>query len=216
MSTVSHHREPDPAMIARIAREVIRRLRNDPNAAADLAAGSSAVAPENKPAATTIVGKRLITVETLRAHADTSELVAAPGAVITPAARDEAKRRGIAIVSASTSRQASPHNATGDRANGPVGQHDCELAGQLQRRGVRLPGGVKVIWTDRPAAEVCRRCQSGDRATMVGTFTDVDRFAAELAPTVWVLDRTKLNLTAAVNAAVRIAQVASTRRETTA
>jgi len=44
---------------------------------------------------------------------------------------------------------------------------------------------------------------------MIGSFNDIQRFSAEIAPTVWVLDMQRLTLSAAVNA---VTQIIKTRR----
>ena len=88
-------------------------------------------------------------------------------------------------------------------------ERDSALESQLQRRGIALPVGTDVLWTEQPAKAVFEHCQSGRRAVMVAAFSDVERFADELRPEVWVLDRKKLNLAAAVNATARIAHLAS-------
>lgn len=88
-------------------------------------------------------------------------------------------------------------------------ENDPAFEAQLQRRGVALPAGSDVVWTDQPATAVFEQCRSGRRAVMVSAFSDVERFTDELSPEVWVLDRKKLNLVAAVNAAARIAHLAA-------
>ena len=85
------------------------------------------------------------------------------------------------------------------------------LAGQIAKRGVVLPTDVEIVWTQTPAAEVLDRCSKGQRATMVAALSDVQRFFDEIEPTVWVLDRQRLNLTAAMNVASRIALCSRTR-----
>lgn len=183
MTSLAHDRTIDPAMIARVAREVIRRLR------------------ETGTTKSTSPGEKLITIETLNRYPDGSQITVLNGrSVITPAAREEALRRGIKIVCGKTgvsTSQEADHSEASD-----------VLSLQLQRRGISLPLGTEVVWSDRPAEEVCRRCSGGQRATMIATLSDVDRFAKEFAPTTWVLDQQKLNLVAAVNVAARIARIA--------
>ena len=168
-------------MIAGIAREVIRRLRDD--------------GPEKPSGAR----EKLITIETLDRHLGATEIGAADGAVITPAAREEASRRGIKITFGQTK------TADGNETAGH--QTSDALCHQLTRRGISLPDGVELVWTDRPAGEVYRRCGKGQRAAMITELSDVDRFAGEFAPNAWVLDRQKLSLVAAVNVAARIARI---------
>ena len=87
--------------------------------------------------------------------------------------------------------------------------NDPAFEAQLGRRGIELPPGTQVLWTDGPAKAVVEQCRAGHQAVMISAYSDVERFAEELSPSVWVLDRKKLNLVAAVNATARIAHVAS-------
>ncbi|MCA9139503.1 MAG: hypothetical protein KDB00_22170 [Planctomycetales bacterium] len=186
MTSLSHDRTNDPAIIAGIAREVIRRLRQD------------------APPASACGGEKLVTIETLDRYAGSSEIFVTRRAVVTPAAREEAVRRGIQIrfidgIETKNAIATTPAE-TPSQTN--------PLCSQLARRGITLPVGIDVVWVDQPAAEVYRRCSQNQRAVMITSLADVDRFAAELAPQAWVLDRHKLNLVAAVNVAARIARSA--------
>ena len=172
-------------MIAGIAREVIRRLRE--------------AGPE--PPSGTL--EKLITIETLDRYTGASEIGAAEGALITPAAREEASRRGITFAFPSPSATAAGQPTDDDGSDDATSGILCH---QLSRRGLSFPRGNEVAWTDQPASEVYRRCGKGQRAVMITSLADVDRFAGELSPNAWVLDRQKLNLVAAVNVAARIAR----------
>jgi hypothetical protein len=215
VTTLLHDRKFDPATIAGIAREVVRRLR-------EIERGETG-GPKESPNQTQkptdnlnpIIAEKLITIATLDRHAGATEIVASTRAVVTPAAREEAARRGIAIVSDS----APPSPVTVSTLPISGSASDVQASGapitfgdafdqQLIRRGIVMPAGVTLVWTDRPADEVYRRCSSGQRAAMLTALTDVQRFADELSPTVWVLDAERLNLSAAVNVASRIAKVA--------
>ncbi|QDV41819.1 hypothetical protein Enr13x_16620 [Stieleria neptunia] len=185
-------------MIAEIARQVIRRLRE--STSVPTASAPASPSPNG--------GEKLITIETLDRYAATGQILAAEGAVITPAAREEAAQRGIQIQHAASS-GASPTGVADAQADTPPATQSLvpqSLGNQLARRGITLPADVEILWTDEPSAEVYRRCSGGQRAAMVGALSDVERFAGELSPNVWVLDRQKLNLVAAVNVAARIAR----------
>jgi cell division protein ZapA (FtsZ GTPase activity inhibitor) len=171
-------------MIAGIAREVIRRIRE---------AGQQT---------TSGTLEKLITIETLDRYSGATEIMAADGAVITPAAREEASRRGITIACGRTLPTVGMETALPEKS-----QNSDVLCQQLARRGISLPDGIEMVWTDGPAGEVYRRCGKGQRAAMITELSDVDRFANELAPNAWVLDRKKLSLVAAVNVAARIARI---------
>lgn len=191
-------------MIADIARQVIRRLRESgsPGLAVSASTASAPAIPSRSG------GEKLITIETLDRYAGTGQILAVEGAVITPAAREEAVQRGIQIQYAASSGASSSiaANAQADASPPTEMQVPDSLGNQLARRGIALPAGVEILWTEQPAAEVYRRCSGGQRAAMVSALSDVERFAAELSPNVWVLDRQKLNLVAAVNVAARIAR----------
>ncbi len=192
---------PDPAWVGNIAREVIRRLQ-------------SGAAPQ-----ASVATVKLVTVETLERLGGGGEIRLAASCVITPAAKDEAARRGIRLVrdASTASPQAgsqinsqSDLQSTSSHSASPQPKHsDDLLAAQLARRNVALPPGIDVIWTETPAAEVCRHCAAGRPAVMIAAYADVERFAAEVSPRVWVLDAQRLSLVAATNAAARIARLAS-------
>lgn len=206
MTSLSHDRSTDPAIIAGIAREVIRRLRQQ-----DL------VNDQPAPAASA-VAEKLITIETLGRYAAAGQVMAAPGAVITPAAREEARRRGIKIVSKTNITGANITGAN-ERPSKNESDNDSQadaLGKQLAHRGISLPPNVSILWTDRPAAEVHQQCTAGHRAVMVDCVSNVQRFADELDPQVWVLDRHKLNLIAAVNVAAQIARCPAPTAKTNA
>jgi hypothetical protein len=47
---------------------------------------------------------------------------------------------------------------------------------------------------------------------MIATATDIQRFADELAPSVWVLDMKRMNIAAATNAVAQITQLGKSTR----
>ena len=80
---------------------------------------------------------------------------------------------------------------------------------QLAIRGITT-GAAKIVLTETPAKEVHFQCsRNNEVAVMIGSFNDIQRFSAEIAPTVWVLDMQRLTLSAAVNA---VTQIIKTRR----
>lgn len=177
----------DSALVAQVVGEVVARLQHQD---------------------ATTSNDRVISVETIQAH-QTTQLTVASSAVVTPAARDEARRRGITIQRidqpTAPTNPSTPHNIIdADNPKRAETVHD-----QLKRRGVSL-GAAKIVLSDAPAAEVHRQILSGKRATMVATIADVPRFAAELDPQVWVLDMQRLNIPAAVNTVAKIAQQGAT------
>ncbi|MCO8124709.1 hypothetical protein NHH03_23420 [Stieleria sp. TO1_6] len=191
MTTLHSHRNDLSAFVAQVAREVIRRLRESQATACE----SSGENPS---------GEKLITLATLSGYADDRQVTLAPGGVVTPAAREEAARRRITF---STSPGVPAITASASSA--AIASPQSILTEQLARRGVSIPAATEIIWTDQPAAEVYARCSIGRRAVLISAIGDVDRFATELSPDVWILDQQKLNLVAAVNAAARIARLAN-------
>jgi hypothetical protein len=190
-------------VVQAIARQVLQQLRQNSAALpASPTAADTATPAETPAAAAGEAEPRLVTLETLDRFGDGGEIRLAARAVVTPAARDEARRRGIQLVACETKPQAG-------ESSPPAACSDDVLQRQLDRRGVVLPAETELVWTDQPAREVFRHCSAGQPAVMVTDFADVDRFAAELSPRVWVLDRQRLNLTAAANVAARIARCSS-------
>ena len=179
----------DHALVAQLVGEVVARLRRQDN---------------------TICNAQVISLETIQAHPST-QLTVASSAVVTPAARDEARRRGITIQrvdeTAKPTKLSTPDNIIDtDNPKRAETVHD-----QLQRRGVSL-GAATIVLSDAPAAEVYRQIVAGKRAAMVATLADVPRFAIEIDPEVWVLDMKTLNIPAAANTVAMIAQQGSASR----
>ena len=181
----------DPVRIAAIVRKVIARLAEPNRVTSD--------APE-------ISVKTVISVKTIEQHTG-KHLLVSNSAVITPAARDEARLRGIRIERTNESRvkPTEPTTEIISDINNP--QRAETIRQQLDRRGIDL-NEINVVLTDSPALEVLRQISGGQRAAMVTEISDVDRFHSELSPTVWVLDMKRLNIPAAVNAAAKISQLA--------
>lgn len=80
--TQESSKQIDPALVAEIAREVIARLKS--------------TSKTNQTAAS--IDDRVITAGTIAGlSGKPTQIFIAPGAIVTPAARDEARQRGIAI-----------------------------------------------------------------------------------------------------------------------
>ena len=186
----------DSAYIAQIVRKVIAKIQTTQTQTGNTA---------------TSIPDRIVTVETINQLPGTpSSLFVSAKAIVTPAAQDEAKSRGITInrsvelppeqVPNQTSVQPPTQTEIIDRENP---DRAAVVATQLARRAIT---GLKsaVILSDTPAKEVFEQCRDGKRAAMIGAIAEVDRFANEMNPDVWVLDMKRMNLIAAVNAVVRI------------
>lgn len=183
----------DQAFIAAIVRKVIDRLQQSDSSC------------NNTPVVT--ANNNLVTVETIQQHSG-SPLIVAMSAVITPAARDEAQRRGISIQRRAATKAATNVTPAASASENIIDKQDPErgqaVRHQLGRRGVHL-GALRIVLTDQPAREVHDQVIGGNRAAMVTAIADVQRFASELSPNVWVLDMKRFNIPAAVNVVVKIA-----------
>jgi hypothetical protein len=201
--------------VQRIVREVIARLANPhlPSSDPSSSAPSSRDTTSRDRASAVIVAERIVTARTISGIAGTpTQIAVPPTAVITPAARDEARRRGITI---ETNRGKEQQVTSGDRA----APNECDGAAirdtdnpqraaavtrQLAGRGIKKIN-ARVVLSDTPALEVHRSCtQDHQRSVMIASLADVDRFANELNPTLWVIDMARMNLTMAVNIIARI------------
>lgn len=203
----------DSDQIAEIAREVIAHLSangqqhghlGDP--ANQSAALSSAV---NQPSPTAAAVKdTVVTAHVIeQLPGNPSQVFLLPNAVITPAARDSARQRGMTLlrtVAFPADQQPSQDQLHITDFEQPA-RADA-VRQQLARRGY-TEGSAKIVLSDTPAREVYFQCaKQNEVAVMVASVTDVRRFGEELSPTLWVLDMQRLNFSAAVNAAVQIIQ----------
>ncbi len=178
-----HHPPIDPAWIAAVVREVIERLSSSDS----------------------MVTEKVISVRTIeKAFANTrKEIAVGPNAIITPAARDEAKRLGVTIRKAGQiTKQTQPTSiAITDRKNP---ERAIMITEQLKRRGIK--GQATIVLSEKPSSEVFRLIsETKQRVAMVSSVSSVDRIKKELSPEVWVIDMNEVNLIAAVNIAARIA-----------
>tara|TARA_R110002049_G_scaffold4601_5_gene32653 strand:- start:911091 stop:911744 length:654 start_codon:yes stop_codon:yes gene_type:complete len=204
----------DPATIDRLVREVIRRLTA-------IRAGDGHAGPSPRsdavPRDAYTINERVVTIATLDRMPNTSKQInVPPNAIVTPAARDEARQRNIVIVRGTT--QQTNKQSTGPSGNESTRcgiqdalqpQRAASIAAQLTRRGIGLPKAT-ILLSETPGRDVYEQCsQHGQRSVMVTSLVDIDRFDAELSPTSWVLDMTRMNFIAATNAAARIAQLQS-------
>lgn len=188
----------DPAQVAAIAREVIARLKS-----------SSSTNQSNTNQTAASIDDRVITARTIeQLTGNPTQLFVSPGAVVTPAARDEARQRGITInhtVKLPPDQQT--HQTRLEITDTANPQRARAVHTQLSKRGISN-GSARVVLSDAPARDVHRQCTAHrERAVMVTSPADVRRFADELAPTVWVLDMKRLNITAAANVVTEITRL---------
>ena len=191
-----------PADLEAIVRRVI----------ADVLAG--AVTPtHNQISRLCLTDRRVITLADVEDKlVGKSELIARPGAVITPAAKDLLRAKSITIVRDQQSKN-TKQTASTDPAIliADVNNEDRGIAFAKQvhlRTGKSTQSVVvaeaNIVLADLPQPVVCEICRSGRDAVQIGAFADVRSIAAVMQPNVWVLDMKRLNLVAAVNVAIDI------------
>lgn len=180
----------DRAMVANIAGKVIARL--------------VAMSKTNNTAAS--ISDRIVSVDTLQQLTGTPKQVfITSGSIVTPAARDEARHRGITITrTVEVPQNQQPTHARFEITDAANPERAEAVRQQLARRGIRVDS-ARIVLSDTPASEVYQQCNAhAERAVMIASVSDVQRFADELRPTVWVLDMKRLNIIAAVNVIARI------------
>lgn len=159
------------------------------------------------------VTERLITTATLNGMpSGKQQLLVEPQAVVTPAARDELRQRGIQMVR----RDAKPSRAAAQPSRflrmTASGSKDSELLASLKRqlatRGVAHcdRAAKSIVLSSNPARVVYDQITQGRSAVCISRLSDVTRFTAELSFDVFVLDTEHLNLMACVNAAAAISR----------
>lgn len=140
--------------------------------------------------------------------------------VITPAARDELRRRRVTVTKSDEVPDATAKpNSTqpGSRAihlrcDGVVPEHLLKaVRKQVLHRGVRLcnQSSLEVILSNRPATTAHQQTGPGRCVAAINRVDDVQRFMAEISPNTFVLDIAHLHLVALANAIALIAKPAS-------
>lgn len=184
----------DSERVASIVREVLARLTNP-----------ETTRPDHH---SMVISDQVISVDTVRQiPKQVNQLIVGQDSLVTPAASDELASRQIKLqrhgqpAEAHHPRDQSHELRITDTANP---QRAVAVAGQLERRGVP-PCNATIVLSETPARDVHHYgTLPGERAAMINALSDVDRFAAELNPTVWVLDMARINFVAAVNIVTRI------------
>lgn len=174
-----------------------------------------------KPTGTLVIAKRVIALTDVEEIATTVKQIELPSrAVVTPAARDELRHRGITITKTNTDQTAIATPTTTPAVEPGTRAIDLQTDGdvsatmlssvkkQLTLRGIRLcnRASVTVILSSRPATTAHHSC-GGDRCVVsINRLDDVRRFLAELSPNVFVLDVVHLHLVAITGAITTIAK----------
>lgn len=193
----------DPKWIAAVAREVVNRLKSGPNAP---------TADRDE----VLINDHVVTADAIaKIKTAPAEVTILDRAVITPAARDEASRRRIKFRRSSEA-SVAPCGEPSDAADSTIRiidnaqpQRANAVAAQIAGRGITAVAAT-IVLSESPAADVHHQCLvNHQRAAMINSLVDVDRFAAELDPTVWVLDMARINFMTAVNVVARIAKCQS-------
>ena len=201
----------DSAQIAEIVQQVLGRLTTSHDNAST---AHNLEKTDKQPATATASTQKIITAQTIQElSGQPAQVFVSPTAVITPAARDEARHRKITI---QRTVQLSPEQRPDHQRLEIIDYAQPERAEavrqQLAIRGVTT-GTAKIVLTDTPAREVHFQCaKNNETAVMIGAYSDIRRFSDELSPTLWVLDMKRLNLSAAVNAVVHITSTRNTDR----
>jgi len=199
-----------PVEIERIVREVLAQMGDSP------AAAQSPLAAAQEPAAAdgdVVVDCRLVTMAAVADRlASARRLVVPPGAVVTPAVRDELRRRSMALVqaqplaasqvatglprlvlvAAATRHDAAPLAEALGREGIEVClfSADCLIAATDQLAGeVTRPGTLGLLWTPHTAAGLClANRHPGVRAVLASDVPLAAAAVRAVAANVLVLD----------------------------
>ncbi|MEM9827979.1 MAG: hypothetical protein AAF958_15415 [Planctomycetota bacterium] len=230
-ATTSGRQPIDEAFVRHVTATVLARLRQ---AAADSSASNSDV---NRSAASSspvgslpvmdsnVLAMKVISASTIASLPANQVVKVSATAVVTPAAKDEAKRRGMTLhaVDAATNGVAADSNRvvtkdsvateiTGQKLTSRVmiedqtGKHfDIAVIKQLQMRGV-VTRKTKWLLTHRPFA-VCAQCwRSGTVAAVAESLLSLDEMIRDLRPSVWIVDPARLGLPTIVSMIQRVEQ----------
>ncbi|MCC9640903.1 hypothetical protein LOC71_01365 [Rhodopirellula sp. JC740] len=162
-----------------------------------------------------VITDRVISVETIDRLPAGVRSIEVAGGIVTPAAKDELKSRGITLASSTVSTSIET-GATGTGKRFVQLQTDLTSRDirdawirQLNSRGIdHCPRAQRtVIATKHPAKTLLAQIQSGAQAVLITRLSDVQRFASEVSADTFVLDMERLNLIELVNAAGSIARL---------
>lgn len=210
----NRHDQIDPAWVAAIARKVIARLKS--GSASDSTtsvaktttnAANPTTSQTNQTAAS--IDDRVITAATIERLSGTpTQIFITPEAIVTPAARDQARQSGITITqTVNLPATQKPKHVRIEILDAAQPERAEAVHTQLARRGI-VVGTARVMLSDTPGLDVYRQCTTrNERAVLIASMTDVQRFADEMSPTIWVLDMQRLNITEATNVVAQIVRM---------
>ncbi|MEO9932210.1 hypothetical protein [Rhodopirellula bahusiensis] len=220
-SPATNSATPNNVDITSIVEQVLRRLRDQ----TDTSVSPSKPTPNDE--TVHVLNDKVISVDVIQGIPAGVTQVQVSGGIVTPAARDEMRARGITLAGSKSTPAAATKTASNSGKRFIQLHTDTSsksirdaLARQLSLRGVdHCPRAHRsVIVTNRPAATLFDRIQLGSRAVLITRLEDIPRFASEMDADTFVLDMQRFNLVALVNAANTIAQLpkptASTSLET--
>lgn len=198
----------DSAHIAEIARKVIAHLAETD------ASGNSSTKATGTEATATAIDAQVITAQIIeQVPGAPTQAFILPSAVITPAARDTARQRGLELQrTVALPAEQRPNHSQFEITDYAQPERADAIRQQLARRGI-TGGAANIVLSDTPAKEVYFQCaKHHEVAVMIASISDIQRFAEEVSPTLWVLDMQRLNFSAAVNSAAQIIQTKKAAR----
>ncbi|QDT03224.1 hypothetical protein K227x_16060 [Rubripirellula lacrimiformis] len=210
----------DSAWVSQIAAEVVARLRatgsetsraiHAGSIIADSAGPSGSVGSDSDVPQSALL--KVIDTTVIASTAAGTVLDVSAQAVITPAAKDDAKQKNITI--SRLAKCAPPQPVSDPSLTAGIVDVDTDrgrsVADQLARRGIRSIG-VGIVLSDTPALDLVGQFAKGSRAAMAGSIEEIRRFGSEVDPDVWVLDMKRMNLVTAINAIAIIARTNGAR-----
>jgi len=203
-----------PEEIERIVREVVAQLAASSGTVAAPAATAADAPPAALPAAhgEVFVDARVITLESIAGRLQgAKQLVVSPRALVTPAVRDELRRRGVALVrgsDASSERQGVPRVllVVGRTRHDPQAvvqmlveegidvqteSSDCMIASTDKLAAAVAQGQLGLLWTRHTAAGLClANRHAGVRAVLAAGVPATAAAVAAVGANVLVVDPT--------------------------
>lgn len=206
-------------MIDRVVREVLARLGSAGSTASTSSrpAASQEGKEQERESRCFSIADRVLSVESLAAvPAGVDRVQIQPATVITPAARDIARERGIIWIRQGESPQAergvlliadtdSPARSSGLRhqlATRGLLATSTDPDSLLKRIGQDPATGL--VLSDLPAGFVCKACRNeAVRAAAVSELNELSAIAAQMKPNLWVIDMRRVSLSKAIVLAER-------------
>ncbi|WP_164103167.1 hypothetical protein [Candidatus Laterigemmans baculatus] len=234
------------AAIGRLVREALREQLGPNHSASHIASHIASHPPADRPSDSSAAARMAESVISLRTLEGLGEevkrLELAPRAVVTPAAADQLRHRGIEVVRGaavcSQSAASQPLQYQSVSAGAAATTTLCWIADanhaertaayvrQLASRGLsvasvaslprsaaEVPPGIGVVISDLPALQVDHFArQLSIPSAAVTGIADVGRIAAAFVPRIWVLDAERLSFSGRVAVAAECVRLAQTTK----